>query len=235
MRPSRLSNITQRALDVLFPHQCAFCGKVTDSAPGFPGICRSCLPLVPFRMGQDVKLEPVREFPIYCTSWYQGCITSAIRRFKFSDSPDLALALSSLLRYLIRSQNLDCTAVAAVPLHAARLRERGYNQSGLLAARLSEWLGVEDWSDLVIRSIRTDRQSELSDRRQRQANVEGAFSIRQDTLPRSILRMPQTVLLIDDVLTTGATLAAAAKPLLESGLAVTGVTVSSEHRAKSRF
>lgn len=125
----------------------------------------------------------------------------------------------------VRRQKNHYAAVIAVPLHSRRLAERGYNQAGLIAAAVARQLALPDWSDWLKRSRPTERQSEQNIRAARFANLAGAFA--WDGPPD--LRSAH-VLLVDDVLTTGATLGAAAEPLFRAGAHVTGLVVASNHR-----
>jgi ComF family protein len=109
-------------------------------------------------------------------------------------------------------------ALVPVPLHAARLRQRGFNQSLLLAQHAGRLLGIEV-KDALIRTRRTDAQVNLGSE-QRKINVAGAFAV-QPRLPVAGL----SVVLIDDVITTGSTLSACAKALRSAG--ATSVTAAS--------
>ena len=93
--------------------------------------------------------------------------------------------------------------VAAVPLHPARQRDRGFNQAGLIAAEVARLLRIPDRSDALVRVRATRRQSDVHSRAERDANLRGAIRVVDPLAFRG-----QVVLLLDDVLTTGATLAA---------------------------
>jgi ComF family protein len=143
---------------------------------------------------------------------YGGAIAQAVRRFKFDDRPDLAQALLAGLRvHLPRLASLHTDLVVPVPLHPGRLIERGYNQAALLARPLAAWLGVPCATRALVRAVATQRQTELS-REARSTNVERAFL----PAPRSPL-LGLSVLLVDDVETTCATLAACSHALREGG------------------
>jgi ComF family protein len=229
-------------LKAAFPPSCAFCRRVCEQNPIFPGICKSCLPSLPFRSGRQAGL-PWREAAaiaasavsaIYCATWYKDPVRQALLRFKFSDAPELATALAAILLQSYRQNGLDCLAVAAIPLHPSRLRERGYNQAGLLAAKLAQEVDRPDWSGRIIRTRVTERQSSQTDRAVRQMNLAGAFSLaadfQQPDIGRPARPIGQSVLLIDDILTTGATLTEAARPFWQNGLSVTGLVVASDHK-----
>ncbi|MBA2707013.1 MAG: ComF family protein [Gemmatimonadaceae bacterium] len=105
------------------------------------------------------------------------------------------------------------TAVVAVPLSAARLRERGFNQSQHLADRLARVWRIPLWTDVLLRVRATRSQTELTPA-ERLGNVAGAFSVPHSAAP--VVRGAH-VILVDDVITTGATLGACAKALFASG------------------
>jgi ComF family protein len=114
-------------------------------------------------------------------------------------------------------------AIVPMPLHALRQWQRGYNQAELLAAPLAKAIAKPLWLDALKRRRGTKKQSELS-AAQRKANVEGAFEVR----PRAVKTLEgKTILLVDDVMTTGATLREAALSLKRAGAkAVLGAVVA---------
>jgi predicted amidophosphoribosyltransferase len=138
--------------------------------------------------------------------------------------------LSSLLVQTVGSTGERFDAVMAVPLHRDRLRERGYNQAGLLARQVSLALKVPDWSDLLIRPRATGRQSAQQSREERLSNLAGAFAWRDGSTPGTLSGKKAHILLLDDILTTGATLTAAASLLWQAGCQVTGLVVASNRQ-----
>lgn len=225
----------ETGLNVVFPHSCVFCRHVCTQNPAFPGVCRNCLPAVPFRKGNQTRLESNDEIAVYCATWYSEPIRSAVLRLKFADSPEIATTLAAILLQCCRQNGLDCRAVAAVPLHPTRQRERGYNQAALLAARLAASLDKPDWSDQIVRIRPTDRQSSLPDRMARTINLRNSFALAPETrLNADQFAAPDPelpLLLVDDILTTGATLTEAARPFRAIGLPVVGLAVSSDHKS----
>ena len=114
--------------------------------------------------------------------------------------------------------------LVAVPVHAARRRERGYDQAELIAAVAADALGLP-WRPALVRSRATTAQYRL-DRRHRASNVHDAFGLREGAAPAVAGRW---VVLVDDIVTTGATLVACADTLLAAGAAaVSAVTVARE-------
>jgi ComF family protein len=144
---------------------------------------------------------------------YGGALQKAITRFKYERRPDLARPLGDLLWPAIaaHASALGSLVVVPVPLYPTRLAERGYNQSALLARRIAGRLGAPFLPMALGRTKDTPRQATL-DREARGRNVAGAFRVHQ---PRRL--EGRGVLLIDDVRTTGSTLAACAHALVEAG------------------
>jgi ComF family protein len=144
---------------------------------------------------------------------YGGAMARAIVRVKYEARPDLARPLGDLLYRALEAHApaLREAVVVPVPLHPSRLAERGFNQSALLARRLAWHLDSPFAPLLLARARDTPKQASL-DRGARLANVAGAFRARQPLRVRGC-----AVLLVDDVCTTGATLAACSSALVEAG------------------
>jgi ComF family protein len=150
---------------------------------------------------------------------YAGGLLRAIHDFKYRRQPGLGRGLGRLItdnNYAgIDPEGFD--VVIPVPLHVRRLRERGFNQSLLLARTVATACGIPvDF--LSLRRVRDTPPQTLMGRKERQANIRGAFAVaRRDRL------RDRKVLLIDDVYTTGSTLAECARALLDGGAARVGV------------
>ena len=236
-------NWLERGLQVLFPPVCAICRQVClpdqiGAANGGGRICRSCLAMLPLRTRENRRLSwPVQladaahqDARVLCAGFYRGTLRQALVRVKFADAPETAAALSSLLVQLVGSTCERFDAVMAVPLHRDRLRERGYNQAGLLARQVSLALKIPDWSDHLIRTRATGRQSAQQSREERLSNLAGAFGWRDGSAPGTLSGKSAHILLLDDILTTGATLTAAASLLWQAGCQVTGLVVASNRQ-----
>ncbi|XYH96095.1 ComF family protein [Sorangium sp. So ce1128] len=144
---------------------------------------------------------------------FAGSLAEGIRRFKYGDRPDLARPLGQLLLCAARDAGVRADLVVPVPLHPRRLAERGYNQAALLAAHVADGLAAS-FAPRALRRVRSTAQQAQLPRDLRLQNVAGAFRVRA---PERVQR--RRVALIDDVATTGATLAACRDALLGAGAA----------------
>lgn len=152
--------------------------------------------------------------PLWALGLFDDYYKALIHAFKFNDRPDCGEFLANRLARMIsgdaRSKPIE--AVIPVPLHPARKRERGFNQCDLLARRVTEALNLTAPTFSLKRHANTASQTRLT-KLDRQQNVAQAFTC--PILPDP----PGTVLIIDDVQTTGATLAACGSVLHDAGVA----------------
>ena len=114
--------------------------------------------------------------------------------------------MGRLLAEFMSSNNVNADVLVPVPLHKRRLRDRGYNQSELLAREVGKRTGIQVEPDLVSRVRNTRPQISMTSGKERRANVDGAFECTDNVSGRRVL-------LIDDVVTTGATISACGSPL----------------------
>ncbi|MCL4534984.1 MAG: ComF family protein [Bacteroidetes bacterium] len=144
--------------------------------------------------------------------FFDGPLRQGIHRFKYRGVRSLAAPLAQLLLPTLDALPWSFDVVVPVPLHPARQRQRGYNQSVLLAAELGRQRGLAVVTSAISRTRNTPPQMELS-AAERQANVAGVFAGRPGALDG------QRVLLLDDVGTTGSTLDACAMGARQAGAA----------------
>ena len=158
---------------------------------------------------------------IYCAFDYEKGVRKAIHHLKFNDRPGNAKILVDMSYPLIeeyfagvpaqlRLAN-SCDIAVPVPIHNKRKRERGYNQSELIARSLAKKLNIPVISRVLVKIKNTPPQSSLA-KDERYKNLEGVFYVKRPHLIEG-----KRVLLIDDVITTGSTLEQCGKVLLESG------------------
>lgn len=217
----QMKQLLRSLLDTLFPPACFQCkrsGSVLCSAclcaiPLLtPPLCQHCgTPLMRGQAcfnctGGRLKLHGLR-----VVSFYQEPLRSYIHALKYRGHTGLARPLGYLLAYAYQHYSMRADMLVPVPLHNLRQKARGYNQSQLLAAACAEQLQLVYDHTLLTRVRATSSQVSLSPQ-ERQKNVSQAFRCVQPQVVRG-----RSVLLIDDVCTTGSTLEACAAPLLQAG------------------
>jgi len=147
----------------------------------------------------------------------------AIHQLKYRNLRALVIPLAKLLHDYLIANPISAEILVAVPLHPKRLRERGYNQSGLLAQELGKLTNLPLAEGCLIRRHHTPPQARTATVEERQSNIADAFVCRDHRL------RDKTVLLIDDVSTSGATLDACAAALKDAGAgSVWGLVVARE-------
>jgi ComF family protein len=183
--------------DWLAPPACAACDAPLQRAAAF---CRPC--------AETVEPAPSSN-AVVAAFGFGGAIRTAILRLKYEGRADVARPLGLLLGQAVRASELRGDVVVPVPLHPARLAERGFNQAALLARHIAKDAGRLSCGLERVASRR--RQASLG-RDERLANLDGAFHA-------SPSLRDKRVLLVDDVCTTGATFAACRSALREVGAA----------------
>jgi ComF family protein len=204
--PNRVVRVLEPVLDLLAPRECAACAEPPKRARTF---CARC--------GEPGVVAPalISGIPLVVAGAYEPPLSLAIGRFKFEGHSELAANLAALLDTAARRfAQAGAEWCAPVPLHPKRLAERGYDQAALLARAIARSAGLRCAPRLLERARATNQQARLG-RDARSENVHGAFRV----APRS---KPARVLLVDDVVTTGATLAACIEALKAKGCEVTG-------------
>lgn len=196
-------------LDWFFPRKCIFCRKVLDKSE----ICNVCLGKLPFTTGDNI----VQKFPHVkkCVTplFYEGMVREAILRYKFWGLTAYSRSFAHIMAECIEN-NLDCgdiDVISYVPLSRKRKRKRGYNQSQLLAEVISADLDIP-LEETLVKLFDNPAQSGTGRREARLQNVKGVYSVKDTNFVKG-----KAVLLIDDVVTTGATLSECAKMLNDGG------------------
>lgn len=204
-------------LDLLFPPKCVFCQELTEGGL----ICPKCAAALP-ETGDAAVRELSAGFRCAAPLYYEGIARESLLRFKFHDRGHYARGCAPLLAQTAALELGDCfDFVSWTPVSRKRLRERGYDQAELLARELCRLWETEPVRTLQ-KSVHTPAQSGIAEAEKRRANVLGVYEA---------VNRPQwagkRILLVDDILTTGATLREAARTLTLAGAAeVTALTVA---------
>jgi ComF family protein len=189
---------------ILSPQRCAACDTPVARLVAFCPACRS-------------TVEPARESDVRSMAAfvYGGAIAHVIRRLKYERRADLANPLGDLVWRAMApcAGEFRGAIVIPVPLHPSRLVERGYNQATLIARRLALRLDAP-FRPLGLARVRDTPQQAALDREARRKNVADAFRVRRQESVHD-----QSILLVDDVCTTGATLEACTRALMHAGAA----------------
>ncbi len=220
-----LRRSSTRLLDLALPAACAGCGIEG------PPLCAVCRPAVDVRLGlppgTPLGLSAGPPDPLVQLEWcapFAGVVRLALHALKYSGEQRLAAPLGAALAARWRRAGALGDLLVPVPVHAARRRERGYDQAELLARAAARELGLP-MAPALERTRATTPQYRL-DRRHRAVNVADAFAV---SARHAATIAGRSVVLVDDVVTTGATLAASASALLAAGaVAVAAVTVARE-------
>ncbi len=230
---TQLEQLKGNFLDFLFPAHCLGCGREGEF---LCASCRNslprCLPPLCVKCGRPLTLE---QRCSNCYNWqmeidgirspfrFEGIVRQAIHKFKYNNFKALGLTLSHLLAGYLEARPLPKEVLVPVPLHSHRLRERGYNQSSLLAQELGKLTAIPVVEGSLVRFKDTPSQARSATAESRRSNVAEAFACRDQRL------QGERVLLIDDVCTTGATLNSCAIALKRVGAtSVWGLTLARE-------
>lgn len=220
----------QSFINILFPPRCGGCrqpgslwcetcqsGVVAVHAP----ICEMCgQPYVSTGLCSSCRVQPLQIELIRSAALFHGPLRQAIHRFKYERLSGLAEPLGKLLVDYWQALGLWADWLIPVPLHPARERERGYNQSALLARQVACATGIPLLEHGLQRTRATAVQMKLN-AAQRKQNVAGAFACYEPGVKA------KRVVVVDDVCTTGATLDACAAAVLKAGAAsVVGLTLA---------
>jgi predicted amidophosphoribosyltransferase len=213
-----------RALDAALPANCVGC-----HAEGAP-ICEACGPALDARLtapaGVPIGMPGEIPVPLLQLDWcapFHGVVRDALHAIKYQGEQRLGVPLGEAIARRWARIGVGAEIVTHVPVHEARARQRGYDQAELIARAAAGALALPHITFLT-RERATIAQFDL-DRRRRATNVRGAFAIHRQAPPV----VGRWILLVDDVTTTGATLAACAVALCDAGaLGVSAITVARE-------
>lgn len=233
-----LKDLVQGVKELVFPDNCFLCRTFLNSSHQRQ-LCPACLQKIPLNIppfcmlcsrhltvySDDALCNPCRGTKKqYDRAWgvcfYANEMRDLLQAFKYGGKTGLRKTFSQLIHTFIDTYHVPLAQfdlVVPIPLHPVRLRERGFNQAEILSANLCNHYNLRHCTGVLIRQHPTASQT-LLDQKQRWTNLQGAFRINASDAIRD-----KSILLVDDLLTTGATADAAAAALKEAGAAYIGV------------
>lgn len=225
-----MERLTEMGLDLLFPRRCPLCGRIAeDICPDCRGKIHYVRQPFCFRCGRPLT-EKERE---YCTSCqthpapftagralcvYEGAVRESLHAVKYQNRREYLDVYARLMARRLGPafQKWQVDMLVPIPMYPSAKRARGYNQAELLADRLGEELGLPVCR--MLQKIRKTADQKELDYRERRENLRGAFALSKKALKDPGARRGQSVLLVDDIYTTGSTISEAAKTLRREGI-----------------
>ncbi|MBQ2763547.1 MAG: ComF family protein [Firmicutes bacterium] len=240
--------LKERFLKVIWPTtKCVVCGGKSEKR--YPGLCKECLERMEKHREKEIFCPRCGSFHpdtfkncprcyfdppkfsvrggLFCALPYDEDSRILVKYLKYQNRRDLAETMAKLF-FRHSEIDSDFDVVTAVPLHKTRQKERGYNQSEIFARCIAEGMGLP-YETFLIRNVNTVSQTKLP-YQQRLHNLEGAFSVWSAESVKG-----KRILLVDDVVTTGATVKECAAVLKVAGAKRVGVAAFAAGRAKESY
>ncbi len=226
MKNKRLcEDIIENIFCLFYPNRCKFCGELTES---YVDVCDSCKATLPWIYGDICKYCGALKADCICKSaksnfydgvvaplYYVDSVKECIHNYKFRDERLNYKCLADLMTETCKERynGIDFDYVTYIPMRKRSTKKRGYNQSRLLAKRVAKNLNVPLYDDLLVKLYDTKVQRGCS-KLERKGNLIGVFDVNEKYNVEN-----KTVLIIDDVKTSGATLSECGKMLYLFGAA----------------
>lgn len=214
-----LTQLKEAVLHLAFPHVCEGCG--TDVLEDQHELCLHCLSQLPLTRYEQFSPNPVEKILevrmsiqhaagiLYFTK--ESLVQQLMHQFKYKGNKELGIYLGRFIGHSLKTsplyQDVDC--IVPLPLHPTKEKRRGYNQATILCEGISEVLGKPLLRKAIVRTTFTESQTRKN-RVERWQNMEGRFAVEAPGQLKG-----KHVLLVDDVITTGATLEACGRVILE--------------------
>ena len=202
----------EKFIKYIFPPKCIVCNVLLDFCTN-SGICEVCMKEIG-HINKIIYIEGSYFEKVICACEYSGKIKEVIKKYKFNNKPFYYKALAELLYKSIIDkmdyENFDI--IMSVPLHKEREKIRGYNQSKLISKELSKKLSICEASQILKKTKNIFPQSLLK-KDERHKNIKDTFEVNNKKVVQG-----KSVILVDDILTTGATLNEISKCLKECGI-----------------
>ncbi|MBR1456035.1 MAG: ComF family protein [Oscillospiraceae bacterium] len=203
-------SLIDRILDLLYPRKCVFCHRLIE---GDDPVCGNCRRKLPYTQGAAQKIQLTKRTDCFAPLYYEGDVRGSLLRYKFHGATAYAEVYGEFLSKCIDENGISCDSITWVPLSRKRLRTRGYDQARLLAEAVSARCGLP--CERLLKKLRnTPAQSKTGAAAQRKANVSGVYAPADEESIRG-----KRILLVDDIVTTGATLTECVRTLEAAGAA----------------
>lgn len=226
----KYKSFSEKILNILYPTdiKCIFCGdELSETTEACT--CEKCLKNLPFIDNENICKfcgVPVKSLVSICEVCYEqmptfklarapfeytGNIKFIINRFKYNNGKYLAKPLSYFMAETYFQNKFNCDFMIFIPLTKEKLKKRGYNQAELLANELSKRINLDVKKDVILKVKNTLTQTKLT-RFERKINLENAFKISNKNALKK-----KSILVVDDVFTTGTTTEHISKLLMKAG------------------
>ncbi|PZO45164.1 MAG: ComF family protein [Pseudanabaena frigida] len=221
LKIERLANAVK---DSLWQANCPLCKRPADGI-----LCKDCDRQITAYQAREFlqKDNPISlEIPLYSWGIYDGALKRAIAACKYENHPEIMEAIAVKIADTwqrsahTKTKNLQKASVIPIPLHANKLKSRGFNQAEILARRFCDLTTMPLKPQLLQRVKETKAQMQTNSKQEREQNLSHAFAV-----PSNQKSNHRNVILFDDIYTTGVTIREAIATLSDSNIAVRGVIV----------
>ncbi|MBO5179877.1 MAG: ComF family protein [Clostridia bacterium] len=198
-----------KIVDYVYPRVCGFCNKIISEEY----TCKICQEKLKYIYESEKQLISVnKNFEILvCAYKYKGIIRSKLLQYKFKNKKYLYLSLSERLVKLLNRYSKEIDFIIPVPIHFMRSFERGYNQSMLIAQFIAQKMNIELRNN-ILKKVHNNKPQSILSASKRKKNVSNVYIVKNSNAIRG-----KTILLIDDIYTTGATVNECSRILKENG------------------
>lgn len=194
-------------INIFFRKKCIFCKSQINER----GTCRKCLNIIKYNK-ESIKKCSGAYFDIAISAlYYEGKFKKMMHKFKFANSKYLATGFADLIYQKILKHNINADIIIPVPISKKRYYERGYNQSELIVKSLSKMTKIKYNNDILVKIKDNERQSELPEEK-RQKNVQNVYKVKNSDLIQG-----HSLILVDDIFTTGSTVNECSRVLKNAG------------------
>lgn len=198
-----------KILDFLFPNYCGICGRKINERY----TCENCLNILECYTERALMHTESKAYydKLLCLFEYNGIMKKKMLQYKFNDKKYISKTFGEIIFYKLKKYNFKADYIVPVPISKRRMFERGYNQSECISRFFSKLSGVKLIDKCLIKVKNNSMQSSLS-AAQRKNNVKNVYDITNEEVIKG-----KTIILFDDIFTTGATMNECAKVLKRAG------------------